>query len=180
MKIREELDLFISSGISPVIILDDLSGSAVADQGFPRDAWGEVVSPAGGVGTNAQTIVAGIADSTLLFKLSSAIVQKPTDGQVGILIGQGISGVTELFVKGYSDVRVFPDTPKMFMGENTPLTASIDGALLGSVEVEALVSLTIPLDMVLGGTTFVNIVNLDTNEALITTYRWTEYLLEDF
>jgi len=185
-KTGEAPEMILSNIISPVVVISDLSGSAIADVGYPRDCFGFAISAAGGVGTNGQCVLNALAASPpLVYKITGAMISKPSDGRVNIrtVLGSvGIAGLTEMtgddVGKSWSDFRV-PGFPSLFLGESTPLTAAIDGQTRMTVEVLDLTSVLVPLNIVMGADGSALVVQSDTaNEDLRCGFYWTEYLLE--
>lgn len=180
-KIRSPFGLFLAEDLVPVVMVDDLSGGAVADEGYPRDAMGKGTRLAGGAGTNSQVVCVGVGDRGKIYKVRSAYAAKPAAGFVFVHFSNGadITGLVDQAAKGFSDQRISVEPPDMQIGTSAPITASIDGIRVGVYELNGSEGQFIPLDVVLGFGGFVNIVDGTTNETMDVTFHWTEYLLED-
>lgn len=180
-KTREPIEIFLHPGIAPVVVVSDLSGSSVADTGYPRDAMGHASVAAGGAGTNAQCVCVGVGLVGKIYKVTRALISKPAAGlvQINLSLGAAIAGLADLTTKGFLDQRISAEAPSMQIASETPLTAAIDGIQCGLVEFTGADMIPVDLGIVLGFGGFLNIVNLTTNETLRTTFFWTEYLLED-
>jgi len=182
-RIQGGVNLFLETGLRPVVIVDDLSGGGVADRGFPRNAAGARTEPAGGVGTNAQCMVHNVAGKGIIAHVTQAlVVSTAAPDTVQLRVGNATSGDLGLtiVVARYRDVRVVTPT-NAIVGGNTPLTAAIDGVLVqtwrnvnGTTD-----SVLLPMDFILGDDDFVNINNGATNAGLQVSYWWTEYLLDE-
>jgi len=180
-KTREPIEIFLHPGIAPVVVVSDLSGPAVGDRGYPRSARGLNVVAAGGAGTNAQAVCVGTAGLGLIFNVTSVTVSKATAGsfRLNYSLGAAIAGLTDETTKAYDDQRISEIPPGLSIQNSTPLTAAIDGSQVAEFLLEAIISKTIPLNVVLGGGDFVLVASNTTNESMLASWEWTEYQLED-
>jgi len=180
-KLRQQPEVFLSTELVPTVLVADLSGPAVADLGYPRQAIGHVSTAAGGAGTNAQCMCVGVGDRGKIYKITRALISKPLAGlvQINLSLGAALGAITLLATKGFQDQRT-ADVPDMSIGALTPLTAAISGTQVGLIDVQAEEgTVQVDFDVVLGAGGFLNVVNLTANETLRCSFFWTEYLLED-
>jgi len=179
-KIRSPFGLFLREDIQPVVVIADLSGSSVADRGFPRAAMGQDSEAAGGVGTNTEVACVGVGGRGLIYHLTAVIVFHTTDG-----VFQFRTGAAETTLvdnpddKTYMDLRIVTDRPNLSLAADAPLTANRIGTPVATVGGLAETSHLYPLDVVLGAGQFFSVSNSNANEAQTTVFYWTEYLLED-
>jgi len=181
-KVREPFTVDLDGTIMPVAVVADLSGAVVSDLGHPRDAMGIQITAAGGAGTVAQCVVVGVLGQGLIWKVHRVDLDKATAGTVQVLFGAqgvGIAGLVNTIRKGYSDLGVLTQPPLSF-GGSTPLAAAPDGVLVGRFRVSTAVDQAwLPMNVVLRGGDFLNILNDTQDEALGATFHFTEYKLED-
>jgi len=176
LKVDEQFDIFVESGIRNVVIVDDLTRTP-APTNWPKKAWGRVGEAGGGAGTNVQCFAKGVGGRGVVYRVDGAWIVRPNDGTSQVRVGNGNAAATEDTDKRYLDIR---DTgvPNLITESSTPLTAAIEGALIATYDSLALESFFIPLGITLGDDDFVNIVNGTTNETYTVNYEWTEFLLE--
>lgn len=184
-KVRGDMGgLIVSSSISPVVILADLSQGGFPGRGYPRPAMGRCFSATGGAGTNVQATAVGVPGRGKIYLVDKVHVTKPTVGNVQIRLSNGTGAPTAHTAqtgKGYRDARVGGEVPDMFIGVLTPLTAALSGVLVGQAFLGvADEEIEIELGVVLGdATTFVTIANNTTDETMTARWYWREYLFED-
>jgi len=182
-KVRTPYSPDLAEELVPVVVAEDLTGAGVADQGYPREAMGFVNLAAGGAGTNASLYWiptgAGIVAQLHTIYFSNSLGSVNSQVQVRILNrafpALGLAAVTS---KGFTEGRVTA-TPNVFLGTKVPLTAALEGSLIGRLNHLADQSIPIPVNFVSANGGGVVLVNNITNLGLAATFLWTEYLLEE-
>jgi len=182
LRIFKPYNAHIAEDIIPVVVVEDLQES-LAVPSFPKPAWGRVLTGTPGVAEIPQCVAVARLFEGIVYRMTSAIVNKPTNGEVSVFVGSNISGLSESTAKAYSDLRDV-GVPRLFLGSSE--VSVTDGLEVGRFDVLALDSFYIPLDFILGATServstaaFVNIVGGTQQEVLHVTYNWVEELLED-
>lgn len=181
-KIRDPAVLELRDDVQPTVLVSDVSGTFHASHGYPRNAMGSLTVAAGGAGTQAEAILQGPDGNTgKLYRITGVYVSTTTSGfiQIRPSLGAAQLTLTSLDSKGYLDQRVSDVPPDIILAALTPLSAAAHGTEIGRWEVLADRADFIPLDVTLGNTGFLVIMNGTANEALTCTFLWEEHFLED-
>jgi hypothetical protein len=180
-KVREGFGLWLLEDLLPVVMVADLSGPAAGGTSYPRDAIGNLDSAAGGAGTNVQHMVQSEPNRGIVFQVNGVSIMKPSSsGRVTLVLGTGtITGGVGDSNKQLADVRLQPGVPDGAIVASAPVTALTLGSRVGQFTVLGNENVFIPLNVFLGAQDFVGITNQTTNEQLVTTWYWTEHMVED-
>lgn len=179
-KVRSPFGLFLAEDLVPVVVVDNLSGASVGDQGYPRDAFGRDSEGVGGAGLNSTVCIAATPDAgPVILHVTGVKVFLGATGTFQVRMIPTLSGWTEGGRTRYQDNREPGDT-NAFVGAKTILTASLEGDAI--IQQSLLINTTadIPLSCVLQPGQGPLAVNADTAQVLVgVTWFWTEYLLEN-
>ena len=178
-KVREEIELDLLETIQPVSIVSDIVTGA-AGSGYPRRCIGLVQTAAGGVGTNAQCELTAPADMGLVFQLNGLLHEQAVSGRITYRVTDGVDIATpvEVFDKSFADLRT-PGLPALVTSGSTPLTAAADGIRVGQINMLDDTTLYVPMNIIMGAGDYFLVREGTANEALICTFFWTEYMLEE-
>jgi len=171
--------LFLAEELVPVVIVDDLSGADVANQGFPRDAMGISVVGAGGAGN--VSVATWIPTNNVLAKLTGIILQNnAADRTYSIrnLGGATVLGLVARTTKDFQDTRLGGAPPNVQIAVRND-TALSDGNINLSVSVLADDTVLIPCSFVGFNGGGVQVHHQDLNTALEVGWIWTEYLITE-
>lgn len=176
-RIRSPFGIHLAEELVPVVVVDDISGSSVADRGYPRDAVG-TAEVAAAVGFNG--IVAWIPTNLVLAHLTTIIVSFDVDqGFTVRLLDQDdvITGLTNVTTRKFFDTRL-TTLPGVTVGRRNTTTGT-EGTQIMNLNVLADDPIFIDVSGVASGGGGI-IVRCSTSNVLMrVTYLWTEYLLQD-
>lgn len=171
--------LFLAEELVPVSIVDDLSGSGVADRGYPRDAIGEVSVAAGGAGNFSQAWWVPTGNA-IVAKLHRILIHNFLGARTySFFIGTEATGVptglTQVTSLSFLDARL-PDFPNIFLGSRNNAAAT-QGLRVGTFNTGGQTTPEIPVGLVGSFGGGFGVIAGAANEAMIVTFYWTEYLV---
>lgn len=185
-RVTTPFGVSLSEVIQPVALVRDLT-ERVVSTAFPRRARGTVAVGAGGVGTNAVATFSGRVGEGMLFHLIGLrALSNAGSGQMDIRFSNGAVLATagsESLTKGYTDQRVSTPLPRAFLSGQTPLTAALEGTIVESFTTVSDGSdgetYSLPMNAVVAEADFIMVAIAATNQSMIISFDWIEYLLAD-
>jgi len=181
-RIRNPDGLFLEDALVPVVLVDDLSGAAVIDRGYPRDCIGRINLGAPGAG-NVQQFVWQPVNRGITSQLN-AILFDPVGGtqpfEVEIVrAGTALAITTSSnLTKTFVDCRLTNrELPSVQIGSNVVVVGTNDGVPVFRARLGADAIFPFSFKGVDGGGVLV--VQQTANLSAGVTFFWTEYLASE-
>lgn len=169
--------LHLAEELVPVVVVDNLSGADVANEGYPRDCSATLTVVAGGAGN--LSVASWLPTNNVLCQLTG-IVMFDLVGTKNFVIrntaAATVLGLTEVFTKGFNDTRVTPALPNCFIGSRNN-TAVPDGTAVMNVVGAIDESIYLPVNFTGFNGGGVQVHHGTLNAALRVGFFWTEYLI---
>jgi len=177
-KVREPFGLELLETIQPTY---QLGRQKIASTGYPRDAFGVASAGAGGVGTNVECSIQCPANRGIVILVTSISFENLA-GRVTLRMDDGTPATPSVVVsttKAWQDGRLAGGIPDAILEIFNPLTAAPNGQFVGQYSGLADDTITIPLNVVLGGGSYILARDSTANSGNTVNFQWTEFLLED-